>query len=822
MSDMTVTMRDRARAALRGWRMPDKEGAGRNALKARAAQPLMVWPSHILDQPQWNIVDLQSYITYGFNLNSIIYSAIMYKARAANAAPLRGYHGGQESPEMLPDDHPLAQLLARPNPFQSAYEFMGLNTVYFNLSGNAYIYFARQRPGDTPYAMYTLRPDCVRIVPGKEAERPVIGFVYVPEGGALNDGFPILADDLMHVKLPNPADPLNGAGYGLSPLSAIAQSANVDNDVTRFLKVFFQKGAMFQNVISYDVPMVEKEMSDARDRFEEIYGGVENWSKVAVLDQGGKVQRLNPTFEEMGFEVIDARNEARILGPFGVPPILIGTRLGLTSATYSNYELARQAFWEDTMLPELRLFENEFRYFLAGKDTFVRYDMSEVPALRRDMVQLTSAALNLYQIGTPPRLAFAAVGLDVEEFPGDDLPPMPAMPGAGMSAAPVSARAESTPAEEMTPGGESTQEIPANVETVIGLNGIQIQAALSVLEQVGIGVITPLAAVELLVALGIERARAALMVPSAPTVSRAEPEEEGAQKALPLDLPALAAPARYDPVVMQHKMDTLSVSFEKRYGDMAARLWADEERELRAILNGAQREARHRKAIVNWTTLMGTIKDWYEKERPEAWRTAYVPLIEATMLDAGREWAAALGVQWSVRNLQGEDWFQRYALKFADPITEVSSEQVHQVLEKALADGWSIPQTQERLGMVFQQWAQGNLTQADFEWLEARMPAYRRENIARTETIRASNSGALELGKSWGVKRKGWQATLDGRQREDHEDAFRRYSEGGNPGLIPVDEAFVVGGVQMMYPGDPAGTPEQFCQCRCTVLLYTD
>jgi hypothetical protein len=140
------------------------------------------------------------------------------------------------------------------------------------------------------------------------------------------------------------------------------------------------------------------------------------------VDQGGDYQKIGSTFEEMGFKEIDERNESRILGPFGVPPILIGTRTGLVRSTYSNYELARRAYWEDTAVPELQLFEAEFQYFLRTDDGgFVAYDKSKVPALQQNVPDLIEAAFKMWQMGTSANQAFSEVGLKVAEIPGGDV-----------------------------------------------------------------------------------------------------------------------------------------------------------------------------------------------------------------------------------------------------------------------------------------------------------------------------------------------------------------------------------------------------------------
>ena len=54
----------------------------------KAARTPFLWPAWREGVPQWHLIDLQSYIQEGFNTNSLIYSALMYKVRAASIAPL--------------------------------------------------------------------------------------------------------------------------------------------------------------------------------------------------------------------------------------------------------------------------------------------------------------------------------------------------------------------------------------------------------------------------------------------------------------------------------------------------------------------------------------------------------------------------------------------------------------------------------------------------------------------------------------------------------------------------------------------------------------
>jgi HK97 family phage portal protein len=386
--------------------------------------------------PTWHTTDFNAWVEEGFGENSLIYSAIMYKVRSKMSAPLRAYGGDPRAPEELPPDHPLSRLVQRPNPHQSGVEFNALAECYFNL-GNAYMLLVRPDGGGLPERMYCLRPDRVYVVPAQGEnpwERTVAGYLYVPEGENIHNGLPVLAEDMMHVKLPNPADPLEGLGEGRPPV-CIGRSADVDNEVTRFLKLFFENGAMLQGILKYDIPLDDDSIAMVKERWRQMYGGVDNWTEIGVLAQGGSYQRIGLSFDEMGFEAIDERNESRILGPIGVPPILIGTRTGLQRATYSNYEQARRAYWEDTAIPEQKLFEVEYQYYLQTDDGgFVAFDRSGVPALQQDVPALTAAAHQMWQMGVPAQQAFNTVGLHIGEVPGGDVAwlPMTLMPSGSL------------------------------------------------------------------------------------------------------------------------------------------------------------------------------------------------------------------------------------------------------------------------------------------------------------------------------------------------------------------------------------------------------
>lgn len=81
--------------------------------------------------------------------------------------------------------------------------------------------------------------------------------------------------------------------------------------------------------------------------------------------------------------------------------------------------------------------------------------------------------------------------------------------------------------------------------------------------------------------------------------------------------------------------------------------------------------------------------------------------------------------------------------------------------------------------------------------------------IARTESTTAANYGAYLSAQDSGIAlEKEWIATRDNRTRDAH-----RAMDGK---IVGRDEFFVVGGREMLFPGDPRGGARNTVNCRCS------
>jgi hypothetical protein len=92
--------------------------------------------------------------------------------------------------------------------------------------------------------------------------------------------------------------------------------------------------------------------------------------------------------------------------------------------------------------------------------------------------------------------------------------------------------------------------------------------------------------------------------------------------------------------------------------------------------------------------------------------------------------------------------------------------------------------------------------------------------LARTDLIGLANGASVAAAQlvagsdsEGGLGFKQWLATEDERTRESHAEADGQ--------IVPLEQTFTVGSDQLAYPGDPDGSDEEVCNCRCTVVYLS-
>lgn len=317
-----------------------------------------------------------SYSAAGFGRNELVYSCIMMKATSLPEAPLRVY--GPDGLGDPKDTHPFRQLISSPNPMLTEFELLELTVIHMDLAGSAFWEIVRDRAG-RPVELWPLRPDLVRLIRRRDGNTRY-GYLL---GGTLVD----LGTDVLQFKYPNPIDPL----LGQPPLRPTLRAVALDNEATDFVKALLQNRAVPGVVITTQQKVDEAVADRLSTRWRQKFSGSKR-GEPAVLQAGMDVKPMGLNLDELEFPDLRTISESRICMAFGVPPILIGAKVGLDRSTFSNYGDARRSFWEETIMPLQRrigdvlvarlLPEVLGAQFTVPRRVTVRWDRSDVLALR--------------------------------------------------------------------------------------------------------------------------------------------------------------------------------------------------------------------------------------------------------------------------------------------------------------------------------------------------------------------------------------------------------------------------------------------------------
>lgn len=330
---------------------------------------------------QWNKRDYNSFAKEGYQKNVIAHRCISEIARSIGLVPFKLFLDREVITE-----HPLLNLLRRPNPLQGSSAFIEAVVSTWLISGNAFIEIV----GDEPEELYNLRPDRMKIEPGKNG-LPA-GYIYqLGTKSYRYDADPVTGRSLiLHLRFFHPTDDW----YGLSPIEAASFSIDQHNAAGEHNQSLLQNGARPMGALIHKPHPESNFTSEQRqkltEQIEEKYTGVDNAGRVLLLDGDFSWQEMGLKPRDMDF--IEAKSIAArdIAQAFGVPPVLVGIP---GDSTYNNMAEARIALWEQTIIPLLDHMTDMFNHWLIplypkSDGLNLRYDLDQVPALapRRQMV----------------------------------------------------------------------------------------------------------------------------------------------------------------------------------------------------------------------------------------------------------------------------------------------------------------------------------------------------------------------------------------------------------------------------------------------------
>ena len=324
---------------------------------------------------RWTPRDYAALAREGFAKNPVAYRCIRMIAEAAASTPLVVLADGVRD-----DEHPLARLLAKPNPEQSGAELMEALYGALQVAGNAYLEATGDEEEGTLAELWSLRPDRMTVVPGPQGWPQA--WEYAVDGRTVRiarrtDGW----SPVMQLKLFHPTDDW----YGFSPLEAAAFAIDVHNASGAWNKALLDNAARPSGALVYgarDGERLTAEQFEAlKAQLADGHAGAANAGRPLLLEGGMDWKAMSLSPSEMDFIAGKHAAAREIALAFGVPPQLLGIP---GDATYANYREANAAFWRGTVIPLVRKAAGALTGWLGQRfpGCVVEPDLEAIPALQ--------------------------------------------------------------------------------------------------------------------------------------------------------------------------------------------------------------------------------------------------------------------------------------------------------------------------------------------------------------------------------------------------------------------------------------------------------
>jgi HK97 family phage portal protein len=337
--------------------------------------------------------DSRSYIRNAYNTNSLVYSIISWLAQKAATVPIKVYDYDGE----LVEQHPLYDLLKRPNYLQGKSEFFQQYYGFKLITGNTFMYSPRIETG----ANKGKAPE-LWIMPAQYTEIVSNGYwdpvsEYRLTIGDVTQRFQ--AQDVLHDKYPNYEYEYGEELYGMSPIKAAARVIAKSNDSQIASQKAFQNNGAIGIISSDGDPMgedffTEEQAQQLRRGWDKKYSGANNQNKIAFISS--KIKYTNLGISPVDLQLIEDMNWTLqdLCRVYHVPSVLFNDTAG---STYNNMRTARKIAFIDAVAPLVDQFTDEFNRWLgdAYDGVKIKADYSTVPEMQEDRNELAQA----YKIG---------------------------------------------------------------------------------------------------------------------------------------------------------------------------------------------------------------------------------------------------------------------------------------------------------------------------------------------------------------------------------------------------------------------------------------
>ena len=364
----------------------------------------------------------ETYLEQGFLSNPIVYSIVSQRAKKAQQIPFyvkrvksendkKRLDLFRQSTKWNPKGNQVIKALQlkndafteefldfpmkKPNELQTWGDIKGLYETFMATTGNYYQYHLKGDFSSEPLAVYVLPSHHMQIVLKENAsmlgvESPIDHYMLIIG----NKYVRFEADDIIHIKTPNPEYDMNGSHlYGLSPLRAALrniQSSNLGLDLN--VDTMLNGGAFGFISGKNNSPLTQEQAESIKDRLKEMRASKDVLGKIAGASGELAFTQIRLAAKEMElFKYFDF-DQKQIANALGWDDKLLNNDQG---AKYDNVSLAEQRVVVNTIMPSLQLFDEAMTdrflpLFKGYEGAILEHDPSELPEMQQDMAEMVN------------------------------------------------------------------------------------------------------------------------------------------------------------------------------------------------------------------------------------------------------------------------------------------------------------------------------------------------------------------------------------------------------------------------------------------------
>lgn len=268
-------------------------------------------------------------------------------------------------------DSRAAKLFRFPNRNLSRSDLWKQTCAWWSLDGEAFWWFGSDYDFGVPKEIFILNPRKMQHV---VEDGKVTKWVYT----GIDNGLPlvILPDEIVHFKDWNPWN----EHRGVSPLVSLGLEMEQDLLAARQNTGLLKEGGVPKGLLKTDQILTETEAEALARTWDRKYGhGMK--SRVAVLGKGTEYQQL--TFSPDTLKLYDMKkwNLYTLLAKYGIPPRVANIQDSKSSLSGTDTDSQFRAFWNFTLIPLLRNFEN-----VLEAQFFKRFNLQEKGRFNLDMI----------------------------------------------------------------------------------------------------------------------------------------------------------------------------------------------------------------------------------------------------------------------------------------------------------------------------------------------------------------------------------------------------------------------------------------------------